>query len=222
LNRQILYCLGSLSANICDFFPLISQIQGDEDAYDIIDNFNESNFSINVNILELPGIFFWGNIFENNIYVSLKNYGNEEIRDILRELFYYLREKPNIETIKRFIERKRVRNVKSEEIKKENQIIFNISNSSIGQLGEGSNNLNLVNIKGEKYLDSSTETHKNESLQNKSKIEINTPATVAAFIGFLSTEIGTYFYPITYSHIISIVVAILAFLIVAILSKNFK
>ncbi len=45
------------------------------------------------------------------------------------------------------------------------------------------------------------------------------PATIAAFIGFLSVEIGTYFYPISYNHIIGVVIAIIVFMIVAIINK---
>ncbi len=45
------------------------------------------------------------------------------------------------------------------------------------------------------------------------------PATIAAFIGFLIVEIGTYFYPISYNHIIGVVIAIIVFMIVAIINK---
>ena len=49
---------------------------------------------------------------------------------------------------------------------------------------------------------------------------INSPATIAAFVGFMCAEIGTYFYPITYNHLISVGIAGLAFIIVAIFNKE--
>ncbi len=49
---------------------------------------------------------------------------------------------------------------------------------------------------------------------------INSPATIAAFIGFLCAEIGTYYYPVTYNHLISVGIAGLAFIIVAIFNKE--
>jgi len=37
---------------------------------------------------------------------------------------------------------------------------------------------------------------------------VNAPATFAAFVGFVISEIGTHFYPITYNHLISVCVAV--------------
>ena len=49
---------------------------------------------------------------------------------------------------------------------------------------------------------------------------INSPATIAAFVGFMCAEIGTYYYPVTYNHLISVVIAGLVFIIVAIFDKE--
>jgi hypothetical protein len=55
----------------------------------------------------------------------------------------------------------------------------------------------------------------------KSVVEwLNSPATIAAFIGFLSVEVGTYFYPVSYNHIISAIIALIAFVIVAMLNRD--
>ena len=55
----------------------------------------------------------------------------------------------------------------------------------------------------------------------KSWIEpFNLPATIAAFIGFLTVEIGTFFYPITYNHIIGVVIAVVVFVIVSTINKR--
>ncbi len=60
-----------------------------------------------------------------------------------------------------------------------------------------------------------------DQIKKKSFIDmINSPATIAAFIGFLSIEIGTYFYPINYNHIVSVFIAIFVFVIVAIFNKR--
>ncbi len=45
-------------------------------------------------------------------------------------------------------------------------------------------------------------------------------ATYAALIGFLATEIGTYLYPTAYNHLISVIIALLTFVIVAIFDKR--
>ena len=61
----------------------------------------------------------------------------------------------------------------------------------------------------------------NAPTSKKSLIKwINSPATIAAFIGFLCAEIGTYFYPVTYNHLISVGIASLVFIIVAIFNKE--
>ena len=61
----------------------------------------------------------------------------------------------------------------------------------------------------------------NAPASKKSLIKwINSPATIAAFVGFMCAEIGTYFYPITYNHLISVGIAGLAFIIVAIFNKE--
>lgn len=49
---------------------------------------------------------------------------------------------------------------------------------------------------------------------------INPPATIAAFVGFISVEFGTYYYQIAYNHIIGAVIALLVFIIVAIFYKR--
>jgi HEAT repeat protein len=55
----------------------------------------------------------------------------------------------------------------------------------------------------------------------KSWIDIlNSSATIAAFIGFLAVEIGTYFYPLSYNHLISVVVAAISLTIVAMLNRR--
>ncbi|NJD78109.1 MAG: GTP-binding protein [Candidatus Methanoperedens sp.] len=63
---------------------------------------------------------------------------------------------------------------------------------------------------------------KKPTIQEKSHFleSITNSSTIAAFIGFLSVEIGTYFYPITFNHLISVAVAIFVFMIVSILTKN--
>jgi len=56
---------------------------------------------------------------------------------------------------------------------------------------------------------------------NKSLVDwINPPATIAALIGFLTAEIGTYIYQTTYNHLISVAVALVVFIIVAIFNKH--
>ena len=67
---------------------------------------------------------------------------------------------------------------------------------------------------------------------NKSAIDINSiskksllgrmssSASFAGFIGLLATEIGTFLYPISYNHIISIIIALLLFIIVTIFNKR--
>ena len=84
----------------------------------------------------------------------------------------------------------------------------------------------VSNVKGEiiqigsGIINENTSTDKNAP-PNKSLIErFNSPATFAAFIGFLIAEIGTYFYPIIYNHLISVVVAIIVFIIGVIVIKR--
>ena len=61
----------------------------------------------------------------------------------------------------------------------------------------------------------------NAPASKKSLIDwINSPATIAAFIGFMCAEIGTYYYPVTYNHLISVGIASLVFIIVAIFNKK--
>jgi len=56
---------------------------------------------------------------------------------------------------------------------------------------------------------------------NRSLLEwINPPATIAALIGFFTAEIGIYIYQTTYNHLISVAVAMVAFIIVAIFNKH--
>ena len=56
---------------------------------------------------------------------------------------------------------------------------------------------------------------------NKSLVDwINLPATIAALVGFFTAEIGTYIYQTSYNHLISVAVASVAFIIVAILNKH--
>jgi len=50
--------------------------------------------------------------------------------------------------------------------------------------------------------------------------QINAPATFAAFLGFVISEIGTHFYPITYNHLISVCVAVIVFVLVALFNKR--
>ena len=74
-----------------------------------------------------------------------------------------------------------------------------------------------VVVKGNDNKNANDNTH----VSKKSLLErINNPATIAAFVGFLCVEIGTYFYPITYNHLISVGIACLAFIIVAVFNKN--
>jgi HEAT repeat protein len=49
---------------------------------------------------------------------------------------------------------------------------------------------------------------------------LNSSATVAAFAGFIAVEIGTYFYPLSYNHLISVIAAAIIFTIVALLSRR--
>lgn len=50
--------------------------------------------------------------------------------------------------------------------------------------------------------------------------QLSSTATIAAFIGFLAIEIGTYFYPIYYSHYTSVLVSITIFIMVFVLKKK--
>jgi hypothetical protein len=49
---------------------------------------------------------------------------------------------------------------------------------------------------------------------------LNSSATVSAFAGFIVVEIGTYFYPLSYNHLISVIAAAISFTIVAMLNRR--
>jgi HEAT repeat protein len=49
---------------------------------------------------------------------------------------------------------------------------------------------------------------------------LNSSATVAGLIGLIAVEIGTYFYPLSYNHLISVFAAAISFTIVALLNRR--
>lgn len=49
---------------------------------------------------------------------------------------------------------------------------------------------------------------------------LDVPAALAAFVGFLVTEFGTYYFQTSYNHLISVFIALLVFIIVALLNKR--
>jgi HEAT repeat protein len=91
----------------------------------------------------------------------------------------------------------------------------------INQNVSGNNNQVIGKVNGNNGTDEKKSSINSKPIKRKTVIDwINPPATIAAFVGFISVEIGTYFYPITYNHIIGAVIALLVFIIVAIFSKH--
>ena len=74
-------------------------------------------------------------------------------------------------------------------------------------------------VKGDKNINAPVSPDSEPA--KKSLIDrVNAPATFAAFVGFVISEAGTYFYPITYNHLISVFVAVLVFVLVAVFNKR--
>ncbi len=60
-----------------------------------------------------------------------------------------------------------------------------------------------------------------QNTAKKSLIDrVNAPATFAAFMGFVISEIGTSVYQITYNHLISVFVAVPVFVLVVLFNKR--
>jgi len=100
---------------------------------------------------------------------------------------------------------------------------INIQNTgdTITQSNVTASGKSQITAKGDenKNIDSSASPESNTA--KKSLIDrINAPATFAAFVGFVISEIGTSFYPITYNHLISVFVAVLVFVLVALFNKR--
>ncbi|RLG26938.1 hypothetical protein DRN85_01625, partial [Methanosarcinales archaeon] len=77
----------------------------------------------------------------------------------------------------------------------------------------------VVKGTGNKNIDTNASPTKNTA--QKSIINrINAPATFAAFIGFVISEIGTSFHPTTYNHLISVLLAMIVFTLVAVFNKQ--
>ena len=91
-----------------------------------------------------------------------------------------------------------------------------IKNASVGDINQGDGI----------YLEKSKDQYIKPIKLNEKKLSffdsINSPTTIAAFIGFISAEIGTYFYSIEYNHLISVAIALFVFLITAIFTKERK
>lgn len=77
-----------------------------------------------------------------------------------------------------------------------------------------------VNIGKDNYQAQDSNSSNKKYLKKSLPDILNSSATVAAFIGFLAVEIGTYFYPLSYNHLISAVAATISFIIVALLNRR--
>ncbi|CAD6493589.1 MAG: hypothetical protein LAKADJCE_00544 [Candidatus Argoarchaeum ethanivorans] len=76
-------------------------------------------------------------------------------------------------------------------------------------------------VKGDENKNIDSPVSPDSEPAKKSLIDrVNAPATFAAFVGFVISEIGTSIYPVTYNHLISVFVAVLVFVLVAVFNKR--
>jgi len=91
--------LDSLSGDFCDIYLGIDQLLNNENAYDHLRKVTIIEKTQNIDLTELPGIFFW-NKTGKTAYVSLKDSSNEfEIKAKLRAIFEEIRKNPKIESV---------------------------------------------------------------------------------------------------------------------------
>ena len=94
--------LASLSANKCDIYPIITQFNNSEDAYDFIEQLDMVRQSkARPAYSDLPGIFFWDN-FGDSAYISFSLLATQAtIRNSLRVIFEEIRREPTIAAVRR-------------------------------------------------------------------------------------------------------------------------
>lgn len=90
--------LSSMSGDYCDIYFSLDQLDRESDAFDIIDHIKE--IKDNIDISKLPGILFWGKDISNNYFLSLKDFDEKNITDMLLTIFQQIRKSQDIESIR--------------------------------------------------------------------------------------------------------------------------
>lgn len=90
--------LDRLSGDLCDIYPSLEQLRGNEYVYDTIGSTPEIAGMDDIRLSELPGIMFWNNLEQSN-YVSFRGLNSDSIRHAFRLLFEHIRAKPSIESV---------------------------------------------------------------------------------------------------------------------------
>lgn len=90
--------LDRLSGDLCDIYPSLEQLHGNEYVYDMIGSTPEIAGVDDIQLSELPGIMFWSSLGQGD-YVSFCGLNSGDIRQAFRLLFEHIRAKPSIESV---------------------------------------------------------------------------------------------------------------------------